>query len=470
MSHPKKALSFSIALILAMQVNSASGSIQQDMDDMFNQLGDMTNVTAPGVFESASRGVLSGGRIVNKSRQSTVQLLGMEIPGASAGCGGIDIYGGSFSFINSDQIVQFLRNVAANAKGLAFKIAIDAVSAQMGTVMTEFQKIAQQMNDTMMDSCSAAQGIINLTGIEGEAAKDKTQTDIKNSVKGFSTDFLSAWGNMEFGDKNSHEVIRENDPEEYKELTGNVLWKQMKLNNAENWFPYGDQELLETIMTIAGTVVVGDPPEDPNGKPEVSTIAGKPEILKALISGKVGEEIDILSCDGDTEHCNRALGKPKTLVLEKGGMSLRIEKMLLGGDGELGIVEKFRINESTSSFDEKDQAFVSNLPPGIGSGIRNLALLSPDAAVSLASKASDTIAIQMTYHLVYSYIVAAERALGNSKSPYAKSTLETITKSKYDLMDVYDSLLAQTTPFNELIEEYNNILVNVRKLQYITKK
>src|SRR3989344_8831870 len=94
----------------------AHASLQQELDGKF---GDMTNYTSPGTYETQRRGVISGGSFVNRSRIMQENLIGFVPPSASASCAGVDLYGGSFSFINTDQLVQLLRSIAANARGYA---------------------------------------------------------------------------------------------------------------------------------------------------------------------------------------------------------------------------------------------------------------------------------------------------------------------------------------------------------------
>ncbi len=53
-------------------------------------------------------------------------------PSFSAGCGGIDLFGGSFSFINMNQFVDLMRAVASNAAGYAFQLAINAMCPDCG--------------------------------------------------------------------------------------------------------------------------------------------------------------------------------------------------------------------------------------------------------------------------------------------------------------------------------------------------
>jgi len=59
-----------------------------------------------------------------RSPINSINLVNLTAPEIRAGCGGIDLYGGSFTFINTDQFRQILRQIGANALGYAFKLAL----------------------------------------------------------------------------------------------------------------------------------------------------------------------------------------------------------------------------------------------------------------------------------------------------------------------------------------------------------
>lgn len=90
-----------------------------------------------------------------------INVVAFDPPRLEAGCGGIDLYGGSFTFINSQQLVALLRQVASNAVGLAFKAAIDAINPSLGKLITEFQTLLQQMNNLAKNSCSLAHLVVD---------------------------------------------------------------------------------------------------------------------------------------------------------------------------------------------------------------------------------------------------------------------------------------------------------------------
>ncbi|WP_205528229.1 conjugal transfer protein TraH, partial [Klebsiella pneumoniae] len=137
------ALSVAASLFIAPTGAIAANGLQSQMDKLFNE---MSNTTPPGVYESQRRGVLAGGRFTAKTRIFDENLVSFAPPSWKAGCGGVDLFGGSLSFINADQIVQLLRAVAANAKGYAFQLALDNVFPDGAKWIENFQKKVQALN------------------------------------------------------------------------------------------------------------------------------------------------------------------------------------------------------------------------------------------------------------------------------------------------------------------------------------
>ena len=138
----------------SMSVPMASaGGLQNKMDAVFN---DMSNVSRPGVFETQRRGVLSRGSAYIRSPIMNTELVNLQAPSFKAGCGGIDFFGGSFSFINADQFVQLLRSVASNAKGYAFQIALDIACPDCMAWINNLQSKIQKLNEQLGNSCQLA--------------------------------------------------------------------------------------------------------------------------------------------------------------------------------------------------------------------------------------------------------------------------------------------------------------------------
>lgn len=149
-----------VALSVASISMSVHASLQQEMNSLF---GRMTTVTHPGVYNSQRRGMITGGSVVSRSPIVQENLVSFVPPSFEAGCGGIDMYAGSLSFVNADQFVQVLRAVAANARGYAFQLALSAMCEKCSQQMETLQKKIQQLNQYFGNSCQLAQGIVNDT-------------------------------------------------------------------------------------------------------------------------------------------------------------------------------------------------------------------------------------------------------------------------------------------------------------------
>ncbi|WP_420798179.1 conjugal transfer protein TraH [Enterobacter roggenkampii] len=250
------------------------------------------------------------------------------------------------------------------------------------------------------------------------------------------------------------------------QTTLTIVWKQLKSNNANTWFQYGDNTLLEAIMSLTGTVIIGDLVNDPNSTgtgaktTPLTTLPGNKITLSDLISGG---SVEIYSCDSDTTNCLSAGSSNKTVVLK--GIKNQITDMLLGTSSTPGVIYKYATNSGTLTDPEK--AFVSNLPGGIGTIVRNLSVLSQDGANLFATESSGAIALTMMYSFSEEFFRAARIAMANSKSPYKKEALELLAQSQQQIRAEYTILSSQYGDLASQIEKYNNLLDNIRKQKYM---
>ena len=136
-----------VALLAALLTPVAgSADVGRAMDQFVADAGGAATVTGPSAFAGQSAGYYSLGNIWTRFPQKTTSIANLQLPSARAGCGGIDLFAGSFSFINSSEIVAMLKAVANNAVGFAFKLAIDTVCPECSKVMDELAQKAQLMN------------------------------------------------------------------------------------------------------------------------------------------------------------------------------------------------------------------------------------------------------------------------------------------------------------------------------------
>jgi len=446
------AIAFGIAL--AASIKPAQAGIQSQLDSMFNS---MTNVTPPGVFETQRRGVISGGRVTVKNKLFNENLINLTPPSWRGGCGGLDFFGGSFSFINSEQLTQLLRAVAANAISYAFTLALKNMCEACANILETLQKKIQQLNQFMGDSCQLAQGIVNDT-IAAIDTQNKVEHKTEASASGFLTDWFEGWG--EAKGTSATKEIHQNNPEALK--TGNIVWRQMKRSQTAAWFNVqGNNELLEAILSLTGSVVV-HPPGQQDASEDTQTITEIPGNKINMTELIEGGPVSIYSCSSDTDKCMNPSTKSITLT----GLKTRIENVLLGPTNQQGdgLVGKYAHN--TGSFSTTEAAISSNLDLGLGAMLFNLATLSEPTARQFVQQFSGAIATNMAYTVALESLRAAEAALGGEDSVYVSKVHDTITRSRRNIESEYSALQNKYGKIGEAINMYNNIIVNVRQSQY----
>src|SRR5690606_35256179 len=169
-----------------------------------------------------------------------------------AGCGGIDMNMGSFSFINGDQIVETLRAVAANAKGYAFQVALNAVAPDLAGWIEVFQKKMQSLNQYLGNSCQLASGIVTNTQTSIKAFMDGEENAFANR-RGVG-DAFQTWTTKDWKPKDKLENPLTKDYIE--NMRGNLVYKVLNTSGTRSAFKYGDRDLLETIVSLTGSIVI----------------------------------------------------------------------------------------------------------------------------------------------------------------------------------------------------------------------
>jgi len=99
--------------------------------------------------------------MVFKSPQRAFTPFSFTPPSLKAGCGGIDMYMGAFGMANKQEFVQFLRNVGQNSAGLAFKVALQAMSPDLATQVQEIADTISKWNQYFGSSCEAAKRVMD---------------------------------------------------------------------------------------------------------------------------------------------------------------------------------------------------------------------------------------------------------------------------------------------------------------------
>jgi len=280
-------------------VGVARADVAGEMNSFFNDAGAAANVSGLTAFQGQSAGYYSLGNVWTRFPQKSVAPFNLQLPSARAGCGGIDLFSGSFSFINASEIVAMLKATANNALGFAFKLAIDSVSPEIGKVMDEFSQKAQLLNQMNISSCETAQALVGGIWPQMETTRSTICEAVGNSQGVFSDWAASRQGCNNGGQRDS--TIAGNIDEKMKEqLVGephNYTWEALKKSAKFGAF---DEAFSEYIMTIVGTIVTTPPTEASQGPKVVMYGPAEEAVVTALLDGTTNAPaVKILKCNND---------------------------------------------------------------------------------------------------------------------------------------------------------------------------
>ena len=336
-----KVASTSIACLAAasLATTPALAGVEGDMNSFFNSAGAAANVSGPTAFDGQSAGYYSGGSLWTRFPNKTINPVNIQLPKASGGCGGIDLFGGSFSFINSDEIVATLKATANNAIGFAFQLAIDSISAQIGGVMKDMSHKIQQMNEFNMNSCQAAQAAVGALWPKMDGASQTICQNLGRSSGLFSDE---AKARHECQEQNTRTSVAggSSDPQAELVKSKNYTWYAL-MSNAAN---APEAEYAEWLMTMVGTVIYVAPlPGEEKGSFRFIAPASW-DTYTALLDGTGTQPAQKLDCAGSTaaDGCLNPL--PQALNISTAmAYKTRIEGMINS------IRDKIRTNGTLTS-------------------------------------------------------------------------------------------------------------------------
>ncbi|WP_066017697.1 conjugal transfer protein TraH [Endozoicomonas atrinae] len=452
----KRILSFTIAssvcLFLSIPVEPASASLADEMDGMFNSMSQSTG-TAPGAYKSQRRGVFYGGSFTMKSKIVNPNLISVRPPSWKGGCGGVDLFGGSFSFINADQFVQMLRAIAANAKGYAFQLAMDAVCPDC---MTQLQSLADKMNELnqyLGNSCQMAQQAVDgVDGFFGVSDKLRTARDKAVAVSsGLLPDSLTAH-QQQTGESATEAAARNTTNPLLLADRGNVMWNILQDQGVQNWFASGDDQLMRTMMSLSGSVIVSPPDDATDGTGEktipVTPVPGGLLSLGDLVEGRT---VNIYTCD-NSECTEFGANENVTLQSMQSKIAVGVDKLIAAYTGNTAI-------DST----DDDIKLIASLGETSTIIHKMTSLTSNESARHLIQRYSSAIALYAAYIVMEDLFYAANHAAMRSQTSYKDDVLKQIESNRKKVHTDYMTLKGKYGDVKDLMDAYNQLIINVRK-------
>ena len=276
-----------------------AGDLNAEVNNMFNSLGAIGNYTAPGAFRGQTFNTYTGGSLFMRAPNKVYQLAAIQFPSARAGCGGIDVFGGSFSHISAAEFKNMLRNITAALPGIAFQLALESVSPLLGGLTKWAKGLETWINNARINSCETAKAIVSTAAEAAGFSSQEACSDLAIEM-GLEIDRDAARrrcatdrpGILASARSSGDANIRNKAP-----FVGNLTWKALQRTGT-----YLDDQERELIMSIVGTVIFY--PEDAARDPEpvAPTITSISQLLYGQAAG-TGSNVTqhLLRCNNYTD-------------------------------------------------------------------------------------------------------------------------------------------------------------------------
>ena len=444
--------------ILGLSLSTvANAGVQDKMDQIFN---DMSNVTKPGVFNTQRRGIISGGSAIVRSPIVDTSLINISLPHASGGCGGMDMFAGSISFINADQFIALLRAIAANAKGYAFQIAMNAASSLISEKLGDFQKLIQNINNLNFNSCELAQGIVN-TGLNAIGQSEVVKKyGVESNLSGFgdiAESFFHSGSSSNVAKEVSSSAKNNSDlAKKIASLKGNIIWNALKLSNASAQLGKGSEKVeYGTLMAITGTYVTEEPIDNESAKSEADIPVTPYEPLidpEQLIEGG---NLKIYSCDDD--DCM----KMTQTTVNTTGLKQKFLTSLVGNRSTTGVIAKYHMEGDSAKFSEDEKVANLVMTSGAGMVLRRFATKAPSFAYENAEDIATAMAGIFAFQLAEEYLATAQRVLSSSKMAKRDEMAKRLQERQLSLSNKFTAWAQNHPTTKEIVATYNQAIKNV---------
>ena len=125
------------------------------LSDVFNNLH--INQTAASKYQDSAAGWYSGGSTVIRTKNTALQPFSVTAPSIKTGCGGIDLYKGSFSIVSGNQIVDTAKGFLTEAPSYGFHLAMKTYAPQIEQTLKDLRTLTMQINQFSLGHCKTTQ-------------------------------------------------------------------------------------------------------------------------------------------------------------------------------------------------------------------------------------------------------------------------------------------------------------------------
>lgn len=240
---------------IALMPVHANAGLKEAMNEIF-----ASTSTNPQAFQTQRLRGIYGGSMTLRPVGKPISIAQFAAPSIDAGCGGIDLFFGSFSYINGEQFEQLLRSIASAAVGYAVKAAIGSMCNPCAAIIEALEEGIRQLNSLAKNTCAIGKQIADRdidgliergrkigTAIATAYNRKADQVAAENdSMAKKNSEVATGGGGSAGADDNS--------------AVGNIVFKAAEeaYNNGANPLKVflSNKQAIEVVMALYGTQIV----------------------------------------------------------------------------------------------------------------------------------------------------------------------------------------------------------------------
>lgn len=312
-----------IGVVLLFCQKGIAQDIGDHMDQFIKTGGSSVNITDATAFKGQAAGGFTLGSLSLRNPTRSYTPLMAQAPSVRMGCGGIDMFTGSFSFISSQELVKAFRNIGTSMGSYAVMMALESACPMCKKQIDQLHRMANELNRFNINSCETAAGLVGGLWPRTETAQRHICTTA-SGPGGLFNDFAAAKQKCGAGGesskvfdrirqasekKNSGQALSERDQKlaAFEDMLldkGNLAW--IILNKA-GFVKSNGQPLAEMIMSLSGSLIL-DNTGDMNIWRLLPSKAGDEVLLMTLLygegHGKGAAEGKTIQSEARVYHCD----------------------------------------------------------------------------------------------------------------------------------------------------------------------
>ncbi|MFC1659636.1 conjugal transfer protein TraH [Pseudomonadota bacterium] len=445
----------SFILITALFINllfvktSHATDIGESMTEFWEDLGGTGNVNSAAAYNGQSAGYYTLGGIHTRSKSMTVNPINIQGPSLRAGCGGIDMYMGSFSFINKDQFIALGKSVTMNAVGYAFDLALAAVCPMCKNIMRTLQNTINQINNMAINSCEQAAALVGGAWPQSDEASKRVCSTL-GAQRGFFSDAAAAKHGCSTGGQRAsvNNSLSNSDPNQVVENT-NYAWTAIMQSG---YFGSGSSlntELAELVMSMAGSIIVIAPANDNSSTPIVHlpSIIHKSENITSMLDGGA---VEVYKCD-ETNKCLYPTKQVRT-ISQATAFNARAKKLITS------MLDKVK---SDTPLSEEEINFLNM------TSIPLYKIVNVHSAYEGASDLLDvdTYAEMVALDILYEYMSDILFTIDRASKSVLKSEEQKLNDFKNNIQEVKANIRNKRTKNNQKFHDIMTIVERTAKIE-----